>query len=56
MHFFLSAVFFFVIATVKTRHVWKRALQELSTEGYTNMKSSWCHYEKVMLISHDWKT
>ena len=40
MHFvpLTGSQFFFVIATMKTKDVLKRAWQWLSTEGYTNMK------------------
>ena len=51
----VSCIFFkmrshllFVIATVKTRHVLKRAWQELSAERYKKLKLSWGFLKKCM--------
>ena len=45
-----------VVATVKPRPVFKRALKGLLNEGCTKWKRSWGHDEKVMFLSHDSKT
>ena len=58
MQFFLEPAdnFVLVIATVKTRHVLKRAWQGLSAEICPNWKRSVGHDQKIMFIGHDLKT
>ena len=54
--YFSKRRFFLVIATVKPRHVLKRAWQGLSYYWCTQWVKSWGHAEKVMFSSHDLKT
>ena len=55
MFLWLTWSHFFIIATVKTRRVLKRAWQGLLTEGYPNMKRLWGMMKKSC-FSHDLKT
>ena len=50
---FIMAAIFWVIATVKTRPVLKRACQELSAEECTYWKRLWGPDEKLIFSNHD---